>query len=194
MLAATTTGFVARLSAYMASALLLLPPMPVSGCGCSSRTATHRRCCCAVHARTGPRGKDHDACCHGMLNACRRTVRPPSPSCGHRPAVDRQLEEWKLATYCAKQTSKVADSTGHVCRCGAGCPCCLSKRSDTPPAVPAPNSESAGAQRIDRALATPSITVLGDTHARLPRFVTPSLRIDLATSLDRCIALSRFTC
>ena len=157
MLAAASNPIIARASAWLAVAMLLVQTLPAASCDCSDSVSGDR--------------------CWGTQSTSTCCSRVNSSSCCGKSRDDR---------------SAVGPTSG--C-CGGTCGCGTVPAPARNPAAPA-QPEDSRQERLELVTMSPTGTIaLVSTLPSASRIGVGSAALFApATALDRCIALSRFTC
>lgn len=199
----TTRHIAARTLIWLAAIALPVQSLPAASCGCASGSS-----CCQNGELSDCRFQDGDTSKHGCCNTasakgcCSQSSGGQCRCTGAAVCRCGKSSSCKKATACcgAKATKTSCCSTaqhacgesGGQCQCGSFCMCNVGGTPKLPPAEPVSPERSSSDQLI--ALLTLDVAT-GDVLAMPPKRPAASTigEAIAATSLDRCIELSRFT-
>ena len=167
---------VAKAIIWLSAAMLSLPSMPENACGCTNEGG-NRRCCCA-----GKQPANHNMLSH--LSCCGRKAGP-----GSSAGCCKRRSEQSCSCCCPQRQHKTGSDS--KCTCGIFCTCHLGP-APARPALPPGTQQTTGDQfALMQQLAPSAAMVIVASHrSAMDRHCDSAY---LATSLDRCINLSRFT-
>jgi hypothetical protein len=172
-----------RAAAWSLVAALLLPSVPARACHCSDSRV--HRCCCDFEPSESANGSPRSCCSPRNEGQAKGTS-----TCCHA----HRASELANVQPCCHSGGELAHAIPESsCGCGLACRCQVSEPGESQP-IQAPSPDESRTQRIQPLECTLSIAAmtlpspLPVSNARHPESTIA------ATSLDRCISLSRFIC
>ncbi len=192
----TTRNIAARTLIWLAALAIPVQSLPAASCGCVSglESGDQADCRCSEERDAGPTGcasqASRPSCCSKKSSGPCRCTGAAICRCGNDSAC-----RTTSSTCCSKTASTngccCSEKGDGSCQCGPFCTCDMSDSQKLPPAEPLSPDQSSSEQltaSLSADAATGEVVFMPPVR---PAGSSPSDSI-AATSLDRCIALSRF--
>lgn len=192
----TTRNIAARTLIWLAALAIPVQAFPGASCGCVSglERSNQADCRCSeerdAESTSSPSQASHPTCCSKKSSGPCRCTGAAVCRCGQDSTCRG------TSSCCSKSDSKhgrcCSEKGDGACQCGPFCTCNVGGSQELPPAEPLSPDQSSSEQ-LTASLSADTAT--GDIVPLPPVRPAASSPSDLiaATSLDRCIALSRFT-